>query len=115
MARALGRRLRRSGCSWCPVSERKKVFHHFFVCADVRRNSPSSSSSSAEKKVALLKELDRLRGERSEELESCPSEELRPCHGSVTISDIQLPLKVDYVCKAIRDSGTCEVRWHTTT
>ncbi|XP_040185161.1 anillin-like isoform X2 [Rana temporaria] len=61
---------------------------------------------STEKKVALLKELDRLRGERSEELESCPSEELRPCHGSVTISDIQLPLKVDYVCKAIRDSGS---------
>ncbi|XP_077310177.1 anillin-like isoform X2 [Lithobates pipiens] len=61
---------------------------------------------STEKKVALLKELDRLRGERSEEPESCPSEELRPCHGSVTISDIQLPLKVDYVCKAIRDSGS---------
>nr|DBA16664.1 TPA: hypothetical protein GDO54_002215 [Pyxicephalus adspersus] len=61
---------------------------------------------SNEKKIALLKELDRLRGERSEELESCLSEELKPCRGAVTISDIQLPLKVDYVCKAIRDSGS---------
>ncbi|XP_068117173.1 anillin-like isoform X1 [Hyperolius riggenbachi] len=58
-----------------------------------------------EKKKALLKELDRLRGERPEEPASSPPGKLTPCHGSVTISEIQLPLKVDYVCTTLRSSG----------
>ncbi|KAM5125167.1 anillin-like, partial [Mantella aurantiaca] len=60
---------------------------------------------STEKKAALLKELERLR-DPSEEPPSSLSQELTACRGSVTITDIQLPLKVDYVCKAIRDSGS---------
>ncbi|XP_075045564.1 anillin-like isoform X2 [Mixophyes fleayi] len=60
---------------------------------------------STEKKVALLKELERLRAERSENPESGPTRELTPCRGSVSISDIQLPLKVDYVCSTLRGSG----------
>ncbi|KAM4722984.1 uncharacterized protein WCC33_009181 [Rhinophrynus dorsalis] len=61
---------------------------------------------STEKRQALLKELDRLRSEASKNPEPCPSfETLKPCHGSVTISDIRLPLKVDYVCSPIRESG----------
>lgn len=53
-----------------------------------------------------MKELTRLRGGRSEEPSSSPDVELRPCLGSVTISDIRLPLKVDYVCSTILETGT---------
>ncbi|MEE6499628.1 hypothetical protein FKM82_003517 [Ascaphus truei] len=61
---------------------------------------------SMEKRKTLLKALDRIRGERSEEPEPCPSLGiLKPCHGSITISDIRLPLKVDYVCSTIREAG----------
>lgn len=60
---------------------------------------------SYEKKAALMKELTRLRGGRSEEPSSSPDVELRPCLGSVTISDIRLPLKVDYVCSTILETG----------
>ncbi|XP_066438338.1 anillin-like isoform X2 [Eleutherodactylus coqui] len=60
---------------------------------------------SSEKKAALLKELDHLREERSEQPSSSPVAERRPCRGSVTISDIRLPLKVDYVCSTIKDAG----------
>ncbi|XP_069822556.1 anillin-like isoform X2 [Dendropsophus ebraccatus] len=60
---------------------------------------------SYEKKKALLKELERLRGGKSEEPSTCPVGELRPCLGSVTISDIRLPLKVDYVCSTFLETG----------
>ncbi|XP_041446218.1 anillin-like isoform X11 [Xenopus laevis] len=61
---------------------------------------------SNEKRKALLKEIDRLRGESAEEPLSCPSSgNLKPCRGSVTVTDIRLPLKVDYVCSNIRESG----------
>ncbi|XP_075704392.1 anillin-like isoform X2 [Rhinoderma darwinii] len=60
---------------------------------------------SYEKKAALLKELERLRGRRSEESFSCSAGKLRPCRGSVTISGLRLPLKVDYVCSTILDAG----------
>ncbi|XP_073515981.1 anillin-like isoform X2 [Phyllobates terribilis] len=60
---------------------------------------------SCEKKAALLKELERLRGGRLEEPPSSPDGELTPCCGSVTISDIRLPLKVDYVCSTILETG----------
>lgn len=60
---------------------------------------------SCEKKAALLKELTRLREGRSEEPSSSPEVELRPCLGSVTLSDIRLPLKVDYVCSTMLETG----------
>ncbi|XP_044126087.1 anillin-like isoform X1 [Bufo gargarizans] len=60
---------------------------------------------SCEKKAALLTELERLRGGRSEEPLSSPGGELRPCRGSVTLSEIRLPLKVDYVCSTILETG----------
>ncbi|XP_056381289.1 anillin-like isoform X2 [Hyla sarda] len=60
---------------------------------------------SCEKKAALLKELERLREGRSEDPSSSPVGELRACLGSVTISDIRLPLKVDYVCSTFLEKG----------
>ncbi|KAM4017507.1 LOW QUALITY PROTEIN: anillin-like [Anomaloglossus baeobatrachus] len=60
---------------------------------------------SSEKKAALLKELERLRDGSSEEPPSSLGRELTPCCGSVTISDIRLPLKVDYVCSTILETG----------
>ncbi|XP_053304399.1 anillin-like isoform X2 [Spea bombifrons] len=60
---------------------------------------------SVEKREALLKELGHLRSERSEDVAPSLPRTLRPCHGSVTISDIRLPLKVDYVCSSIREAG----------
>ncbi|XP_063801854.1 anillin-like isoform X2 [Pseudophryne corroboree] len=60
---------------------------------------------STERKGALLKELERLRGQRSEDPEPSPSRELRPCRATVSICDIQLPLKVDYVCSTLREPG----------
>ncbi|KAM8946028.1 anillin-like [Pelodytes ibericus] len=60
---------------------------------------------SMERKQALLKELDSLRGERSDHPDTGVSGILKPCHGSITISDIRLPLKVDYLCANVRDPG----------
>ncbi|XP_053558837.1 anillin [Bombina bombina] len=59
---------------------------------------------SEEKRKALLKELDRLRGEKPDVPEH-NTETIKPCHATITISDIRLPLKVDYVCSTIRESG----------
>lgn len=60
-----------------------------------------------EKRSALLAEVARLRAERSSEsgedgLHSC----LQPCRGTVSISNIQLPLKVEFVCSSHNKSGT---------
>ncbi|XP_073420337.1 anillin-like isoform X2 [Dendrobates tinctorius] len=60
---------------------------------------------SCEKKAALLKEVERLRDGRSDRPPSSPDCDLTPCCGSVTISDIRLPLKVDYVCSTILETG----------
>ncbi|KAG8437246.1 hypothetical protein GDO86_008085 [Hymenochirus boettgeri] len=61
---------------------------------------------SMEKRQAMLKELERLRREGLEDPLPClHSGNQKPCRGSVTISDIRLPLKVDFVCSAIRELG----------
>ncbi|XP_073785316.1 anillin, actin binding protein 2 isoform X3 [Danio rerio] len=54
---------------------------------------------SSEKRAALLAEVNRLReGEPGEpESQNAP---LQPCRGTVSISSIQLPLKVEFVCSA---------------
>ncbi|KAM9290569.1 anillin-like, partial [Gastrophryne carolinensis] len=61
---------------------------------------------SAEKRKAILRHLDRLREYSGSSESSAASGKMRPCRASVTISNIQLPLKVDYVCTALRDSGS---------
>ncbi|XP_063293406.1 anillin-like isoform X2 [Pelobates fuscus] len=60
---------------------------------------------SMEKRKALLKELDALRNDVPGNQKPVCSGILKPCHSSITISDIQLPLKVDYVCSDMRNLG----------
>ncbi|KAK7151820.1 hypothetical protein R3I94_008234 [Phoxinus phoxinus] len=54
---------------------------------------------SSEKRAALLAEVNRLREGESGEPES-QNATLQPCRGTVSISSIQLPLKVEFVCSA---------------
>ncbi|XP_076123194.1 anillin, actin binding protein 2 isoform X2 [Alosa pseudoharengus] len=54
---------------------------------------------SSEKREALLAEIGRLEGD-PEGSEDDPSAPLQPCRGSVCISEVHLPLKVDFVCSA---------------
>ncbi|KAI5624304.1 anillin isoform X2 [Silurus asotus] len=55
---------------------------------------------SSEKHAALLAEINRLRERGAgRELDSKP-DHLQPCRGTVSINNIQLPLKVEFVCSA---------------
>ncbi|XP_034033046.1 anillin isoform X2 [Thalassophryne amazonica] len=64
---------------------------------------------SCEKRSALLEEIARLREERSsesgEEAEDRDYVSQQPCRGTVSVSNIQLPLKVEYVCSAHNRTG----------
>lgn len=64
-----------------------------------------------EKRSALLAEVARLREERSSESGEAAGKEgdfnsLQPCRGTVSISNIQLPLKVEFVCSSHSKPGT---------
>ncbi|XP_056621481.1 anillin, actin binding protein 2 isoform X2 [Triplophysa dalaica] len=54
---------------------------------------------SCEKRAALLAEVSRLREGGSGEPDS-HNAPLQPCRGTISISSIQLPLKVEFVCSA---------------
>ncbi|XP_050990288.1 anillin isoform X1 [Labeo rohita] len=54
---------------------------------------------SSEKRAALLAEVSRLREGESGKPDS-QNAPLQPCRGTVSISSIQLPLKVEFVCSA---------------
>ncbi|XP_059421280.1 anillin-like isoform X3 [Carassius carassius] len=54
---------------------------------------------SSEKRTALLAEVSRLREGKSGEPDS-QNAPLQPCRGTISISSIQLPLKVEFVCSA---------------
>lgn len=63
-----------------------------------------------EKRSALLAEVTRLREERSSESGEAAGKEgdfnsLQPCRGTVSISKIQLPLKVEFVCSSHSKPG----------
>ncbi|XP_069073400.1 anillin-like isoform X1 [Pleurodeles waltl] len=61
---------------------------------------------SSEKRVALLNMLTRLKSAESPGSASPQSiQGLEPCRGSVTISDIRLPLKMDYLCSVMNRAG----------
>ncbi|XP_043937368.1 anillin-like isoform X3 [Protopterus annectens] len=57
----------------------------------------------SEKRLALLSELSKTKAENIATKENTSlntNDKLEPCRGTVTISDIRLPLKVEYVCSA---------------
>ncbi|RVE72304.1 hypothetical protein OJAV_G00060520 [Oryzias javanicus] len=65
---------------------------------------------SSEKRSALLAEVARLRQERSSVSEEAAKEDdnyisQQPCRGTVHITDIQLPLKVEFVCSSQSRAG----------
>ncbi|CAI5668116.1 unnamed protein product [Oreochromis niloticus] len=65
---------------------------------------------SCEKRSALLAEVARLKEERSSEsgeaaVEDGESISQQPCRGTVSITNIQLPLKVEYVCSSHNRAG----------
>ncbi|KAF7225145.1 transcript variant X5 [Nothobranchius furzeri] len=60
---------------------------------------------SCEKRSALLAEVTRLREEKSSESEGASTEEQQPCRGTVSITNIQLPLKVEFVCSSQNRAG----------
>ncbi|XP_030642282.1 anillin, actin binding protein 2 [Chanos chanos] len=59
---------------------------------------------SSEKRTALLAEVCRLREENTGKAGRAEAESdsppMQPCRGTITISDVQLPLKVEFVCSA---------------
>ncbi|KAK5868000.1 hypothetical protein PBY51_012448 [Eleginops maclovinus] len=61
---------------------------------------------SCEKRSALLAEVARLREERgSESREEGEHVPQQPCRGTVSITNIQLPLKVEFVCSSHNRTG----------
>ncbi|XP_063336548.1 anillin, actin binding protein 2 [Pelmatolapia mariae] len=60
---------------------------------------------SCEKRSALLAEVARLKEERSSESGDSESISQQPCRGTVSITNIQLPLKVEYVCSSHNRAG----------
>ncbi|XP_038142866.1 anillin isoform X1 [Cyprinodon tularosa] len=64
---------------------------------------------SCEKHSALLAEVVRLREERNLQSGELPKDtdyvSQQPCRGTVTITNIQLPLKVEYVCSSHSRAG----------
>ncbi|KAM4733951.1 anillin, actin binding protein 2 isoform 2-T2 [Anableps anableps] len=65
---------------------------------------------SCEKRSALLAEVARLREERSLQSEEAPKEDTdyvsqQACRGTVSITNIQLPLKVEFICSSHSRAG----------
>ncbi|XP_026168004.1 anillin, actin binding protein 2 isoform X4 [Mastacembelus armatus] len=65
---------------------------------------------SCEKRSVLLAEVARLREERTSESAEAAGEDAeyfsqQPCRGAVTITNIQLPLKVEFVCSSQSRTG----------
>ncbi|XP_061577218.1 anillin, actin binding protein 2 isoform X3 [Cololabis saira] len=64
---------------------------------------------SCEKHAALVAEVARLRQERSSESEEAKEDtqyiSQQPCRGTVSITNIQLPLKVEFVCSSHNRTG----------
>lgn len=69
---------------------------------------------SAERRSALLAEVSRLREEGTSE-SGGDGERVsqQPCRGTVRIADIQLPLKVEFVCSSHKRTGTRPASWCT--
>ncbi|MGH0115787.1 UNVERIFIED_CONTAM: hypothetical protein FKN15_046972 [Acipenser sinensis] len=59
---------------------------------------------SSEKRLSLLSELSRLKGMGSQQQGTEPSTK-EPCRGTLSISNLRLPLKVEFVCSALAKTG----------
>lgn len=71
-------------------------------------------SVSGEKRSALLAEVARLREERNSESGEAAGDDReyvsqQPCRGTVGITNIQLPLKVEFVCSSHSRTGMFDV------
>lgn len=67
------------------------------------------SLDAGEKHAALLAEISRLReGGAGREADPHP-DRLQPCRGAISINNIQLPLKVEFVCSARTGECVCVV------
>lgn len=66
-----------------------------------------------EKRSALLAEVARLRDDRSLESDEATGDKdfvsQQPCRGTVSISHVQLPLKVEFVCSSRNRTGTASL------
>ena len=76
-----------------------------------------SSSVPGEKRAALLAEVTRLRDERgsaSEEPAAADGDYIsqQPCRGTVSIGNVQLPLKVEFVCSSRNRKGMAPRNHH---
>ena len=75
------------------------------------------SSVPGEKRAALLAEVTRLRDERgsaSEEPAAADGDYIsqQPCRGTVSIGNVQLPLKVEFVCSSRNRKGMAPRNHH---
>lgn len=62
----------------------------------------------AEKRTLLIDELNKLKNEgpqRKNKASPVSQSEFMPSKGSVTLSEIRLPLKADFVCSTIQKPG----------
>ncbi|XP_041077018.1 anillin-like isoform X1 [Polyodon spathula] len=59
---------------------------------------------SSEKRLSLLSELSRLKSMGSQQQGTEPSTK-EPCRGTLSISNLRLPLKVEFVCSALSKTG----------
>lgn len=74
-------------------------------------------SAAGEKRSALLAEVTRLREERNSESGEAAGEDRdynsqQPCRGAVSITNIQLPLKVEFVCSSHNRPGSTTDHLH---
>ncbi|KAM4572183.1 anillin, actin binding protein 2 isoform 2-T2 [Odontesthes bonariensis] len=95
-----------------------QTLHALSCCTDADHGRGSLEEAEAEKlllvscekRSALLAEVTRLREERSSESEEAAKEDTeyvsqQPCRGTVGITNIQLPLKVEFVCSSHNRTG----------
>lgn len=106
------RRLRQKNFCWCLVRglQDLSLICVRNLCYVFYIDSLSLWLLTGEKRSALLAEVSRLRQERNlESGEAAGNDEeqvsQQPCRGTVSITNIQLPLKVEFVCSSHSRTG----------
>ncbi|XP_061519954.1 LOW QUALITY PROTEIN: anillin, actin binding protein 2 [Phycodurus eques] len=91
----------------------KQTLQALSCCTDVEHGRGSLEEAEAEKLLlvscekcsALQAEVVRLREEKSSDSKGEETDRQQPCRGTVSITNIQLPLKLEYVCSSHNSSG----------